>query len=99
MLEQLNHSPDSDDLGNLMKEWHAAFGNVPTTVRKSKETAAGNSILMDAMLEFPIVDFRGELSPTKLGQLLGKNANRIVGGYQLQPAKADGRKGWRVVKL
>ena len=99
LLEQLNHSPDSDDLGNLMKEWHAAFGNVPTTVRKSKEIAAGNSILMDAMLEFPIVDFRGELSPTKLGQLLGKNANRIVGGYQLQPAKADGRKGWRVVKL
>jgi hypothetical protein len=54
---------------------------------------------MDALLEFPIDDFRGELSPTKLGQLLGKNANRIIGGYQLQPVKADGRKGWRVVKL
>ena len=99
LLEQLNHSPDSDDLGNLIKEWHAAFGSVPTTVRKAKDEAVKNPSLLDAMLEFPIVDFRGELSPTKLGQLLGKNANRIVGGYQLQPAKADGRKGWRVVKL
>ena len=51
------------------------------------------------MLEFPIDDFRGELSPTKLGQLLSKNANRFIGGYQIQPVKADGRKGWRVVKL
>ncbi|MDB3929462.1 RepB family DNA primase [Paracoccaceae bacterium] len=99
LLEQLNHSPDSDDFGNLMKEWHATFGNVPTTVRKAKQTSAENSSLMDALLEFPIDDFRGELSPTKLGQLLGKNANRIIGGYQLQPVKADGRKGWRVVKL
>ena len=82
-----------------MKEWHAAFGNVPTTVRKAKQTAAENSSLMDALLEFPIDDFRGELSPTKLGQLLSKNANRIIGGYQIQPVKADGRKGWRVVKL
>ena len=82
-----------------MRVWHAAFDNVPTPLRKAREKSAENPNLLDAMLELLIDDFRGELSPTKLGQLLGKNANRIVGGYQLQPVKADGRKGWRVVKL
>ena len=48
-----------------MKEWHAAFGSVPTTVRKAKDEAVKNQSLLDAMLEFPIDDFRGELSPTK----------------------------------
>ncbi|MGY9012194.1 MAG: hypothetical protein ACKVLN_08380 [Rhodobacterales bacterium] len=55
-----------------MKVWHATFGNVPTTLRKAREKSAENPNLLDAMLEFPIDDFRGELSPTKLGQLLGK---------------------------
>jgi hypothetical protein len=80
-----------------MKVWHATFGNVPTTLRKAREKSAENPNLLDAMLEFPIDDFRGELSPTKLGQLLGKNTNRIAGGYQLQPVKADGWTGCSVV--
>ena len=40
------------------------------------------------MLEFQIDDRRGGLNPNKLGQLLGKNANKIVGRYQLRLAKA-----------
>ena len=51
------------------------------------------------MLELSLENMNGEISSTKLGQLLGKNANRIVNGHQLQSAKADGRRGWRVVKL
>ena len=51
------------------------------------------------MLELLIDDFRGELSPTKLSQLLGNKTNRIVRGYQLQLVKADGWTGWSVVKL
>ena len=51
------------------------------------------------MLELLIDDFRGELSPTKLGLLLGNKTNRIVRGYQLQLVKADGWTGWSVVKL
>jgi len=99
LLDQLNHNPDSEDLSNLMTHWHAVFGSSPTTVRKAKEEATKNESLLDAMLEFQVDDGRGGLNPSKLGQLLGKNANKIVGGYQLQPAKADGRRGWRVVKL
>ena len=81
-----------------MKVWQAAFDNVPKTLRKAREKSADNPNLLDAMLEFPIDDFRGELSPTKLGQLLGKNTNRIVRGYQLQLVKADGWTGWSEVK-
>ena len=99
LLNQLNHNPDSEDLSNLMTHWHAVFGSSPTTVRKAKEEATKNEGLLDAMLEFQVDDGHGGLNPSKLGQLLGKNANKIVGGYQLQPAKADGRRGWRVVKL
>ena len=54
---------------------------------------------MDAILELSSTDMQGNINPTRLGQLLGKNANRIIGGYQLQTARADGRNGWRVVKL
>ena len=82
-----------------MRVLHATFGNAPTPLRKAQEKSAENPNLLDAMLEFPIDDFRGELSPTKLGQLLDKNTNRIVRGYQLQLVKADGWTGWSVVKL
>jgi len=99
LLEQLNHNQDNDDLGNLMTEWHTNFGSTPTTVRKAIEKTYENTPLLDAMLEFPIDDYRGALNPTKLGQLMSKNSNRIVNGYQLQPAKADGRRGWSVLKL
>jgi hypothetical protein len=71
-----------------MKVWHATFGNVPTTLRKAREKSAENPNLLDAMLEFPIDDFRGELSPTKLGQLLGKNTNRIAGGVSTPASKS-----------
>jgi hypothetical protein len=52
--------------------------------------------LLDAMKEFP-VDERGEINRSKLGWLLKKNANRIVGGFEFQQAVADGRVAWRVV--
>ena len=82
-----------------MRVWHATFGNAPMPLRKAREKSAENPNLLDAMLELLIDDFRGELSPTKLGLLLGNKTNRIVRGYQLQLVKADGWTGWSVVKL
>ncbi len=80
-------------------EWHAVFGSTPTTVRKAVETAIHNHPnLLDAMREFP-VDERGEINRSKLGWLLKKNANRIVGGFEFQQAKSDGRTAWRVVAV
>jgi hypothetical protein len=97
LLEQVRHDPDGDALGGLMTEWRATFGSIPTTVRKAVEVAdRGNTDLLDAMREFPVEE-RGEINRSKLGWLLKKNANRIVGGYSFQKAEADGRTAWRVV--
>jgi hypothetical protein len=41
----------------------------------------------------------GEINPSKLGWLLKKNANRIVGGFEFQQAEADGRTAWCVVAV
>ena len=68
-----------------------------TTVRKAVEAAHYNHpALLDAMREFPVEE-RGEINRSKLGWLLKKNANRIVGGFEFQQAVADGRVAWRVV--
>jgi len=98
LLEQVRHDPDGDALGGLMTEWHAAFGSAPTTVRKAVEVAWGNSNLLDALREFPVEE-RGEINPSKLGWLLKKNANRIVGDFEFQKAEADGRTAWRVLAV
>jgi hypothetical protein len=68
-------------------------------VRKAVETAIYNQPnLLDAMRESPVEE-RGEINRSKLGWLLKKNANRIVGGYEFQQTEADGRTAWRVVAV
>jgi hypothetical protein len=82
-----------------MTEWRATFGSTPTTVRKAVEAAINHQPgLLDAMREFPVEE-RGEINRSKLGWLLKKNANRIVGGFEFQQAEADGRTAWRVVAV
>jgi hypothetical protein len=54
--------------------------------------------LLDAMREFPVEE-RGEINRSKLGWLLKKNANRIIGGFEFQQAEADGRTAWRVMPV
>jgi hypothetical protein len=99
LLEQVRHDPDGDALCGLMTEWHAVFDSTPTTVRKAVEAAKYNQPnLLDAMRELPVEE-RGEINPSKLGWLLKKNANRIVGGFEFQRAEADGRTAWRVVTV
>jgi hypothetical protein len=99
LLEQVRHDPDGDALCGLMSEWYAVFGSTPTTVRKAVESATfDQSNLLDAMREFPVEE-RGEINRSKLGWLLKKNANRIVGGFEFQKAEADGRTAWRVVEV
>lgn len=99
LLEQVRHDPDGDALGTLMAEWYSVFDSVPTTVRKAVGRASYDAPnLLDAMREFPVEE-RGEINPSKLGWLLKKNANRIVGSLEFQKAEADGRTAWRVVKV
>ena len=99
LLEQVRHDPDGDALKGLMNEWHAAFGSMPTTVRKAVDAAGYNyPNLLDAMREFPVEE-RGEINRSKLGWLLKKNANRIVEGFEFQKSEADGRVAWCVVAV
>ena len=99
LLEQVKSDPDGDALGRLMIEWQRAFGSNPATVRKAVDATAnilGGEELLDAMKEFPIEE-RGSINRSKLGWILKKNANRIVGGLEFQKSEADGRTAWRVV--
>jgi hypothetical protein len=99
LLDQVRHDPDGDALFSLMTAWHAAFGSTPTTVRRAVGLARfEGDDLLDAMREFPVEE-RGEINPSKLGWLLKKNANRIVGGFEFQQSEADGRTAWRVVAV
>lgn len=99
LLEQVRHDPDGDALANLMTEWRRNFGSAPTTVRKAVERAYSEAPdLLDAILEFPVEE-RGSVNRSKFGWILKKHANRIVDGFELQRAEADGRTAWRVVDV
>ena len=99
LLEQVRHDPDGDALSGLMTEWHLVFGSTATTVRKAVDTAIYHQPnLLDAMRELPVEE-RGEINCSKLGWLLKKNANRIVGGFEFLQAVANGRTAWRVVAV
>ena len=99
LLEQVRHDPDSDALLGLMTEWYRAFTFYPTTVRKAVDIAiADNGNLLDAMREFPVEE-RGEINRSKLGWILKKNANRVIGGFEFQKTKGDGRTAWSVVEV
>lgn len=99
LLEQVKHDPDGDALAGLMAEWRAAFDSTPATVRKAVNLAEMmHPKLLDAMCEFPVEE-KGSINRSKLGWLLNRNANRIVGGFAFQKATADGRVAWRVVAV
>jgi hypothetical protein len=99
LLEQVRHDPDGDVLSGLMTEWHELFRTAPTTVRKAIDAAKTECPnLLDAMRELPVEE-RGEINPSKLGWLLKKNANRIIGGFEFKESQAEGRKAWRVLKV
>ena len=67
-------------------------------MRKAVEAANSYPNLLDAMREFPVEE-RGEINRSKLGRVLRKNANRIVGELEFQQGEADGRTAWRVVAV
>lgn len=99
LLDQVRHDPDADALAGLMREWHKAFGSIPTTVRKAVTSAVDDyPDLLDAIREFPVEE-RGQINRSKFGWLLKKNANRVAGGYTFEQDSADGRVAWRVVAV
>lgn len=100
LLEQIRHDPDADNFGNLLLEWDAAFGPHPTTVRKAlahSETTRGGA-LREALLDLPIVE-RDDISNSKFGWYLRRNADKIAGGFKLLNARTAERNAWRVVSV
>jgi hypothetical protein len=96
LIEQIRHDPDGDALSGLLTEWYKAFSTTSVTVRHAIKCAEHNLNLKDAMLEFPVEE-RGEINPKKLGWILKKMANRIVGQFHFSKSRADGRLAWKVV--
>lgn len=98
LLDQVKHDPDAEALGRMMSEWYKIFGSNPMTIRKMLESCGYDGELHDALREFPVEE-RGLINRSKLGWILKKNANRVVGGYELQKVDAGERTAWRVVRL
>lgn len=98
IIEQLLHDPDQDDLGKLLTAWHAAVGDRPIMLRDLILQSADDVALEDALLDLPVTD-RDVINRSKLGWYLKKNANRVVGGFELQAAECSTRNAWRVVAV
>jgi hypothetical protein len=98
LLKQVRNDPDADALIGLMSIWYDKFGSTPKTVRRVVEAAEDDTELKDAIFEFPVNE-KGQINNSKFGWLLKRNANRIVGGFELREAMSDGRKAWRVVPI
>jgi len=98
LLEQVRNDPDADALIGLMSIWYDKFGSTAKTVRRVVEAAEDDTELKDAIFEFPVNE-KGQINNSKFGWLLKRNANRIVGGFELREAMSDGRKAWRVVPV
>lgn len=97
LLDQITQDPDSDVLLQLLREWYASIGDKPTTVRNILSDSFGTE-LYDAFMDLPVVEV-GKINRSRLGRYLGRNRDRIVGGFMLQEAPNSERRTWKVVKV
>ncbi len=97
LIEQINHDPERDLLGALLKAWHAAHGEDPVEVR-ALASSYGHTDLEEALEDLPVSD-RGEINRSKLGWYLKQNAGRVVGGLELRRVDSAHRTAWQVVTL
>lgn len=98
LIEQLKHDPDQDDLERFLKAWYAAIGDRSVMLRELIEVSGDDENLSDALLELPVAD-RDVVNRSRLGWYLKKNANRVVGGLELQSAANSTRNAWRVIAI
>lgn len=98
IIEQLKHDPDQDNLERLLKAWFAAVGDRSLMLRELIDVAQDNEELFDALLELPVAE-REIINRSKLGWYLKRNANRVVGGLELQSVANSTRNAWRVIAI
>lgn len=98
IIEQLTHDPDQDDLERFLKAWHAAIGDKPVKLRELLGESRNHDDLSDAIIELPVMD-RDAVNHSRFGWYLRRNANRVVGGLELQSVANSTRNAWRVVAI
>ena len=98
LIEQVQHDPDQDALGELLKAWHAAVGEKDITLRDLMDNGLEQEHLRDAIEDLPVMD-RGDINRSKFGWYLKKHANRIASGFELQRGDSSSRNAWRVVAI
>lgn len=99
IVEQLAKDSDAETLARLMNAWGKEFGATPMTVRKIKEATDHNADLLDAILEFPVANYKGGIDSNKFGWLLKKNMGRIVNGRKFVRVELSERTGWALVPV
>ena len=99
LLAQIKSDPEAEALGCLLAEWNHLFDSMPVTVREAVSKLDRYPALDDAIGEFPVKERGAVINVDRLGWILKKNADRIVGGFQLKAAMAQGRRAWRVVTV
>ena len=106
LIEQVNHDPDREALGEFLRIWFSTFGDTATTVRKAVDSTQQSPFtnqetsndLHEALYDLPVIE-RGNINNHKLGRFLSKSENKIVGGLKFVKTRADGRVAWAVVKV
>jgi len=106
LIEQVNHDPDKEALGEFLRAWFETFGATATPVRKAVESIQQypydnqekSENLREAIYDLPVIE-RGNINNNKLGWFLKKNENKIVGGLKFVKTRADGRVAWMVVEI
>jgi hypothetical protein len=96
LIEQLNHDPDQELLGEFLDLWYGRFGSSPMTVRKLLAKANDIHVLMDVLAELPVMDGK-YVNPGKLGWYLNKNRGRRANGLRIERADSSERNAWKVV--
>lgn len=98
LIEQMNHDPEAELLGNLLSQWHRKHGDKPMTIRRLLDGAGYDSEIYETLCDLPVTE-HGKVNRSKLGWYLKKQMNRIVGGFVLEQVPTSERIAWRVVKV
>lgn len=82
--------PSRQNFGWVLEAWHAAFGEVATTVAEAVTRADGDTALREALAA--VCETRGKLDNRGLGLWLRDNKDKRAGRLALRAGRPDGHK-------
>ena len=92
VFDAISDDPDRETLGQLLKEWHACFGNKPTMVREAVNLATSapsqaHNDLHEVLKD--IAEERNEINRRVLGRWIKRRSGRIVNGLRFNRASGS----------